>query len=137
LTSRKRCDLVLSPKGQPIRRDNAEPNLFDPPDMLPPSAGIWLEVKTAFQFREGGVRNSGYGNQWRDGVVEDLRKMAEEPMILEAGLVLIVFTDLESFENVLIQKEVLAGYRQVRTIKIPDRIGHRIGAVAIWPTVQR
>jgi hypothetical protein len=71
--------------------------------------------------------------------------MEAEPLIHEAGLCLIVFTesqaivdkDVELFENVLAQKEVLAGFRRVRSVPIAERIGHRVCTVAVWPTVQR
>lgn len=110
-----------------------------------PSEALWLEVKVAYQFREGGVRHGGYGAQWRQAVVSDLKKMEAEPLIHEAGLVLVVFNesaavlnkDLELFEDVLARKEVLAGFRQVRTVPIQDRIGHAICTIAVWPTVQR
>ena len=78
-------------------------------------------------------------------VVEDLRKMENEPKVKEAGLALIVFNeardilekDLDLFETVLMQKEVLAGFRQARSVPILDRIGHRLCSVALWPTIQR
>ena len=84
----------------------------------------------------------GYGAQWRSAVVEDLRKMEAEEKIREAGLLLIVFNesraildkDLDLFETVLMQKEVLAGFRQVRTVGILDRVGHQICTIALWPT---
>lgn len=145
LTHRARCDLVLSPPGRPIKRDFAVPTLFDPPDLCPPEQALWLEVKCAYQFREGNIRHGGYGQQWRSAVVDDLRKMEAEAPIKEAGLLLIVFNesadvlekDLELFELVLMQKEVLAGFRQVRSVKITERIGHRLCTAALWPTVQR
>jgi hypothetical protein len=145
LTHRQRCDMVLTPLGRPLRLDSAPPTLFDPPKLAAPEEALWLEVKVAYQFREGGVRHSGYGGQWRSAVVEDLRKMEAEARILEAGLLLIVFNesavvlekDLELFETVLAQKEVLAGFRQVRSIGILDRIGHQLCTVALWPTIQR
>jgi hypothetical protein len=145
LTHRKRCDLVLSPKGRPLRLDSAPPNLFDPPDLASPAEALWLEVKVAYQFREGGARHGGYGAQWRTNVVEDLVKMEAEPLIKEAGLVLIVFNesdqildkDLELFESVLALKEVLAGFRHVRSVPILDRIGHHVCTAALWPTIQR
>ena len=145
LTHRQRCDLVLSALGRPLKLDSAVPTLFDPPNQCPPQEAFWLEVKVAYEFREGGVRHGGYGSQWRDAVVDDLRKMAAEPLIAEAGLALIVFNqsqavlekDLESFETVLMRKEVLAGFRQVRSTAILDRIGHTVCTVALWPTVQR
>ena len=141
-----RCDLVLSPQGQPLRLDTAgPPGLFDPPSLCEPADALWLEVKVAYQFREGGNRHAGYGAQWRHAVVEDLRKMEADPLVHDAGLVLVVFNesqaildkDLELFEDVLARKEVLAGFRQVRSVPITERIGHRLCTVAVWPTLQR
>jgi hypothetical protein len=145
LSHRARCDLVLSPKGLPLRLDSAPPSLFDPASMCEPAQALWLEVKVAYQFREGGVRHMGYGPQWRQRVVDDLRKMEAEEHIHEAGLVLVVFNesqsvldkDLQLFEDVLVRKEVLAGFRQVRSVPITERIGHNLCTVAVWPTVQR
>jgi hypothetical protein len=145
LSHRMRCDLVLSPRGFPLRLDNSPPSLFDPPAVCVPSDALWLEVKVAYQFREGGARHGGYGAQWRQHVVDDLRKMEADPLIREAGLVLVVFNesqailekDLELFEDVLARKEVLAGFRQVRSVPIVERIGHRLCTVAVWPTLQR
>jgi hypothetical protein len=153
LTHRPRCDLVLTPLGQPLEPDVLpEQTLFDLPTpgaeavrYCKPADALWLEVKIAYQFREGGVRHGGYGAQWRQKVVADLRKMEADEQIREAGLVLIVFNesreildkDLELFEDVLALKEVLAGFRQVRSIPILERIGHRLCTVAVWPTIQR
>jgi hypothetical protein len=102
-------------------------------------------VKIAWQFREGGARHGGYGPQWRQAVISDLKKMEDEPLIREAALLLIVFNesgdilekDLDLFENVMIEKEVLAGFRQVRSVPILERIGHRLCTAALWPTLQR
>jgi hypothetical protein len=145
LTHRQRCDLVLTPKDRALRLDSCPPTLFDAPDLCSAEEALWLEVKIAYQFREGGARHGGYGAQWRSAVVEDLRKMESEPLIKEAGLVLVVFNesteilnkDLELFETVLMHKEVLAGFRQIRSTRILDRIGHHFCSIAIWPTIQR
>jgi hypothetical protein len=145
LTHRTRCDLVLSPKGLPLRLDHAPPSLFDPPAVCEACDALWLEVKVAYQFREGGVRHGGYGAQWRDAVIADLRKMEADPLVHEAGLVLVVFNesqeilekDLELFEDVLARKEVIAGFRQVRSVPILERNGHRLCTIAVWPTLQR
>lgn len=142
---RQRCDLVLSPLGRPLKLDTAAPSLFDPPSLCEPCNALWLEVKIAYQFREGGARHGGYGAQWRQAVVEDLRKMEAEPLIHSAGLLLIVFNesrqilekDLELFEDVLARKEVLAGFRHVRSVPILDRIGHHLCTAALWPTIAR
>jgi hypothetical protein len=145
LTHRKRCDLVLTPLGHPLQLDFAPPTLFDPPNQVGADVGFWLEVKAAWQFRAGGVRHGGYGAQWRNGIVADLRKMEAESAIRNGGLLLIVFNesdvvlekDLTLFEDVLAEQEVLAGDRQVRTLTIVDRIGHSRCTAAIWPTVIR
>lgn len=144
-THRQRCDLVLTPAGRPLKLDFQPDTLFDPPNLAKPQEGLWLEVKVAYQFREGGIRHGGYGSQWRDAVVEDLRKIEADPLIREAGLALVVFNesqlildkDLQLFEDVLMRKEVLAGFRHVRTVPIIERIGHTLCSVAVWPTVQR
>lgn len=144
-THRQRCDLVLSPAGRPLKRDTQLPTLFDAAELCPPEEALWLEVKVAYQFREGGARHGGYGAQWRQAVVADLLKMEGEPLIREAALLLVVFNesravldkDLDLFESVLAQKEVLAGFRQVRSVPIVERIGHRVCTVALWPTIQR
>jgi hypothetical protein len=153
LTHRPRCDLLLTPRGTVLEPDvMPEPTLFDlaavgspETQYCKPGDALWLEVKVAYQFREGGIRHGGYGAQWRQKVVEDLRKMEADPLIREAGLVLIVFNesqaildkDLELFEDVLALKEVLAGFRQVRSVPILDRIGHQLCTAAVWPTIQR
>jgi len=145
LTHRQRCDLVLTPPGRPLRLDSRPPTLFDAPNQADPAEALWLEVKIAYQFREGNQPHKGYGSQWRNAVVADLKKMEAEEFIRDAGLLLIVFNesqqilekDLEIFETLLIQKEVLAGFRQSRTILIQDRIGHRVCTAALWPTIQR
>lgn len=145
LSHRQRCDLVLSPRGRPLKLDHAAPTLFDAPDPCPPGDALWLEVKVAYQFREGGARHGGYGSQWRTAVVDDLLKMEAEEKIREAGLLLVVFNesrevldkDLEIFETVLAQREVLAGFRHVRSVPIVERIGHRLCTLALWPTLQR
>jgi hypothetical protein len=145
LTHRQRCDIALTPQGRPLKLDFAPPTLFDSPNQAQPADALWLEVKVAYQYREGGIRHGGYGAQWRTNVVEDLRKMESEPLIRDAGLLLIVFNeskeildkDLDLFESVLALKEVLAGFRQVRSVPILDRIGHRLCSAAVWPTIQR
>ncbi len=144
-THRQRCDLVLTPPGRSLQIEASTPNLFDDPNSCPATEALWLEVKIAYQFREGGARHGGYGAQWRSAIVEDLRKMEAETRIREAGLLLLVFNestvilekDLELFETVLAEKKVLAGFRQVRSIEILERIGHRLCTVALWPTLQR
>jgi hypothetical protein len=145
LTHRQRCDLVVTPAGRPLRQDARPAGLFDPPDQADASEALWLELKIAYQFREGGVRHGGYSSQWRNDVVKDLQKMEAEPLIQTAALCLIVFTesqaivtkDIELFEDVLVRKQVLAGFRAVHHVPLWNRIGHGLCTVALWPTLQR
>jgi hypothetical protein len=144
LSHRKRCDLVLTLKGFPLR-PHAQPELFDPERVTEPGNALWMEVKVAYQFREGGLRHRSYGTQWRTHISNDLAKMDAEPLIRDAAIALVVFNeleailekDLEHFEAILVHKDVLAGFRQVRTVPIMDRIGHRFCSIALWPTIRR
>ena len=146
---RQRCDLVLSPKGMPLETP-AEQQLAlplsaagAPPRMCRLTEAFWLEVKVAYQFRPGGLHHKGYSAQFRQAVVADLRKLAAEPLIDHAALLLIVFNesaavagkDLDLFESLLIDKEALAGFRHVRSLPIQDRIGHHLCTVAVWPII--
>jgi hypothetical protein len=145
LTHRKRCDLVLTPRGSPLKLDFLPPTLFDHPNPCAPPDALWLEVKAAWQFRAGGQTHAGYGAQWRKAIVQDLRKMEGDAHIKHAGLLLVVFNesreilqkDLELFQTVLAEQEVLAGEGQTRATPIQDRIGHQFCTIAIWPTIQR
>jgi hypothetical protein len=150
VSDRLRCDLVLTPKGR-VLADRLPPvDLFSAPSaaemvVAEPGEALWLEVKIAYQYREGGVRHAGYGQQWRRAIVDDLKKMEADALIRHGGLLLIVFNesaavlekDLELFEDVLARQEVLAGFRHVRSVEILDRIGHHLCTAALWPTVQR
>lgn len=144
-SGRPRCDLVLTPRGRPLARDDVPPGLFEPVDACPAGEALWVEVKVAAQFRAPDARHPGYGGQWRQAVIDDLRKMEADPLIREAALLLVVFNesrevldkDLELFEQLLVRSEVLAGFRQARSLPILDRMGHRVCTASLWPTVQR
>lgn len=140
LSHRPRCDLVLSRPGRPLAQGETLPL-----DLCPADEALWLELKVAHQRRAGGAPDGRYGAQWRRNLIADLRKMAAEPMIRDAALVLVAFTDdedvlrrdLDGFESLLVRHDVMAGFRQVRTLPIVERIGHRVCGIALWPTVQR
>lgn len=144
LSHRPRCDMVLSPKGRALQLLHEPAGLFAA-DQCPPEEALWIELKAAHQFREGGLHHAGYSRQWRTAIITDLRKMAAEPLIRQAALVAIVFNesrlildkDVTLFEQVLANENVLAGPRQVRSIPIIERIGHTLCSVVLWPTVQR
>lgn len=149
---RQRCDLVLSPKGSPLLQQNDSQLAFpllvtsaSAPKLCRPTEAFWVEVKVAYQFRAGGLLHKGYSTQFRKAVVADLRKLAAETLIHHAALLLIVFNesaeiankDLDLFESLLSDKEALAGGREVRSVVIQDRIGHRLCTAALWPIIKR
>jgi hypothetical protein len=144
-THRRRCDLVLTPSGRPLRRDTVPPTLFDPPDSVGPEQALWLEVKLATQFRAPDVHDPGYASKWRQQVSEDLRKVESDDSIRSAMLMLILFTSdsvaasagIEQFENDLARAGLLAGFRASKGVNILNRIGHRLCTIALWPTISR
>jgi len=127
-SARARCDFVLRPRGD---------------DPVAPDDALWLELKVARQRTTGGRVDPRYGEQWRRHLIADLKKLAGDPRIRDAAIALVAFTedeeqlarDLDGFERLMIRRDVVAGFRQVRTLPIVERIGHRVCGVAVWPTV--
>lgn len=173
-SQRSRCDMVITPKGRPLKTSE-EPDLFTPPNPCPPEEALWLEIKSAYQYRDVATRHGGYGGQWKTGLVEDVKKLRGDERIYEAGLMLVVFNesqevlakDLELFDEHL-EGQGLVGprtgevdgglrgglrsvvgvgglggvgadsaFRHVRSVRITERMGHRLATVALWPVVQR
>src|SRR5262249_43246516 len=112
-----------------------------PAPSCPPEDALWVELKVARQRGEGGVSDARYAQQWRRHLVADLRKLAAEPRIAAAAIALVAFVedeptlwrDLDGFEAVTAHAGVVAGFRQVRTLPIIDRLGHHLAAVVLWP----
>lgn len=135
---RARCDLVLSRPGRPLHQGESLPL-----DLCPPEEALWLELKVVHQRKAGGARDPRYAPQWRRHLVADVTKLSTEPRITAGAAVLVAFTedaatlarDLDAFELELTRQDVVAGFRQVRTWPVQDRIGHTLGAVAAWPTI--
>ncbi|MCC6797290.1 MAG: hypothetical protein IT366_19390 [Candidatus Hydrogenedentes bacterium] len=126
LSHRMRCDLRIAPIS-----------FHGPP--------LWLEIKVAYQFAEGNIRNARYGTQWMHGVARDTRKIETDPLIESAALLFISFNDdptraskhLDLLEVVLGDKDVLLGFRHTRQFAVQNRIGHEVCTLALWPTIQR
>jgi hypothetical protein len=104
---------------------------------------MWLEVKVAHQFKEGGKPNGRYGRQWRRAMVADLKKLKADPAIRHAAIVLIAFTedaatfaqDATTFERLLLDEELLCGWPGTSDLALTDRIGHRRCSISLWPLV--
>jgi hypothetical protein len=104
-------------------------------------ASLWLEVKVAHQLHENGRSHPRYAHQWRRSLFADLRKMQADPQIVHGAFALIVFNDaqltfdrdVETFERLLFDERLVAGYRSTLSIAIDDRMGHTRCSVAAWP----
>ena len=136
----KRCDIVLTPDGEPLVDPEAEATLFSPTDAVPLESAYWLEVKTVAQFTdEGPSRN--YSKELLSPVRADVRKLAQDPLIYYAGLLLILFTadaataeaDVATWQRRCLEKHFPVAPAIVRSLAITDRIGHAHLASALFP----
>jgi hypothetical protein len=114
-----RCDLVVVEHEQPT---------------------IWLEVKVVAQFRELGP-NRAYASALQHPVWRDVRKLASDPAIERAAVILVLFTSDDEVAThdleVWVRRAILAGLhlwpRHQRSLPLADRLGHRVCTVAVFP----
>jgi len=140
----ERCDLVLTPDGRPLAAPDVEPTLFDPADAVPLEEAFWLEVKLVRQFLPGRP-NRGYAASLVAPGLADVRKLAADPRILHAGLLLIVFGadagviehDLDVWLERAIGEGLPVGLPVRRTTAITDRLGHAALGLALCPVGRR
>lgn len=131
-----RCDLVLTPAGGELAAPDRAPTLFDPPDPVGLADAFWLEVKVVNQHLEGGP-NTAYASTLVAALDEDAAKLARDPIIRHAGIVVILFAesaavavhDLDAaLETVVAAGAPLhAGVRRV--LPIADRLGNAVAAI--------
>jgi len=135
-----RCDMVVTPNDLPLADDVAQPDLFAPRVTVPLSDALWLEVKTVAQFHPTGPHR-GYAQALQSPVWKDARKLAEDPQIRHAGVLLILFTadrptadhDLGVWSLGARARGLPISPREQRDLAIADRIGNRLCTVALFP----
>lgn len=135
-----RCDLVLTPGGQPLAAPDREPTLFDPPHPVALEDAFWLEVKVVCQFTAEGP-NRNYASLLLSGVHEDVAKLSRDRRIGHAGLLIILFArdevvvehDLGAWLKRGLERELPLGSPAVRTFAITDRLGNRLCATSVYP----
>ena len=140
-SSGRRCDITLTPQNQPLATPDSAGTLFDPPDAVPLSDAFWLEVKVVAQFTEYGEPNARYSASLLQPVRKDVAKLAADPEILHAGLLLVMFVadrrisehDLRAWQARCIDGGYPIGSPAVRQITITDRIGHGFATIALFP----
>jgi hypothetical protein len=136
----KRCDLVITPQGKPIRDPQVKQTLFDTAPATDASAAYWLEVKTVAQFENGGPFRR-YSAELMQPVTQDVKKLWNDPIIKHAGLLLILFTadpeiaehDLKAWHDRCLKRGYPAQPPATRHLKITDRIGNTTATTALFP----
>jgi hypothetical protein len=139
-----RCDIVLTPAGRPLVDDAAQLGLFAASDAVALADAMWLEVKAVAQFKELAA-NRAYAAALQRPVWKDVEKLASDPGIEHAAVLLILFTaddviaehDLDVWEQRAGQRGLPIGPRLRRSLAINDRIGHRLCTLALLPIERR
>lgn len=143
-TEGSRCDMVVTPGGSPLADAAAQQELFAPREAVAAADAAWIEVKVVAQHREGGPHR-GYAQALQHPVWGDVEKLAGDPEIREAAVLLVLFTaDAEVAAHDLGVWAARASLRGLdllprieRTIEIGDRLGNRACTVALFPLLRR
>ncbi|MFW5653676.1 MAG: hypothetical protein ACOC0P_06480 [Planctomycetota bacterium] len=136
----ERCDIVLTPDGRPLAEEAALTTLFTPAGAVDLPDAFWLEVKTTGQFIEGGP-NHRYAAELQQPVRRDVRKLAADPEILHAGVLLVLFAaleeiarqDLSTWQSKCLANGLPVGTPAIRTIPVGDRLGNTCAVIAVFP----
>ena len=113
----ERCDIVLTPTAGELIDPLQADTLFAGRGVDPGDA-CWIEVKTTGQFHvvDGEVRpNKTYSTLLLTDVMQDARKLASDPGILHAALLVVLFT----VDRPTADHDVDAWYRRAITAGIP------------------
>lgn len=132
--------MVVTPGGLPLADDAIQPDLFAPRRTVALGDALWLEVKTVAQFHPTGPHR-GYAMALQSPVWKDARKLAEDPQIRHAGVLLVLFTgdrdtadhDLDVWARGARARGLPISPREQRGLPISDRIGNRLCTVALFP----
>ncbi len=144
----RRCDLVLTPAGRPLAAvEGANGNArlpFPQGDThlspVPLRDAFWLEVKTVSQFRSGRPARN-YSAGLLTAATEDVGKIASDPGLLYAGLLVIAFTldqatalnDLDVWRLRCLQDDLPLLSPATTGFGISDRTGNGHCSLALFP----
>ena len=137
----KRCDIVLTDSGVPLRDSQLRGTLFDTDEACDPEQAYWLEVKTVAQFDRNGPFPR-YSAELLAPVTADVRKLQNDPLIRHAGLLLVLFTadrriaehDVAAWHQRCLDRGLLVSAPAVRGLEITDRIGNGYCTAAVFAT---
>ena len=135
-----RCDIVVTPDGRPLVGDETQLGLFGPDAPVALSDAVWIEVKVVAQFHEL-TPNRAYTQALQQPVWKDVTKLAADPELTHALVLLIVFTadervathDLDVWASRARHLGLPLWPREQRTVPIGDRQGHRACTLALFP----
>lgn len=139
-TEGARCDMVVTPGGRPLAEPGAQLGLFAPAGAVDLGDAAWLEVKVVAQFHERGP-NRAYASALQHPVWKDVGKLAGDPQIRHAAVLLVLFTadaDVAAHDlGVWSARARLRGLALepalLRSVAIGDRLGNRCCTVALFP----
>jgi hypothetical protein len=135
-----RCDMVVTPDGLALEPEETQLGLFAPRQTMAITDALWVEVKAVAQFHE--LRpNRAYAAALQRPVWRDVEKLASDPHILHAAVLLILFTaDAATAEHdlgVWAGRASLLGLplcpREQRSVPIGDRLGNKLCTLALFP----
>lgn len=140
LSAGERCDFVLTPDQRPLTVEESRGTLFNSPQATALDEAFWLEVKVVSQFTLEGP-NANYSSQLLSCVRQDVTKLAKDPGILRAGLLIIMFVrdeivadhDLNIWQDRCLARGLPIGAPSIRRIPINDRHGHGLCVIALYP----
>jgi hypothetical protein len=143
-TEGTRCDLVVTPEGLPLVDEAAQLGLFAPARAVALADAMWIEVKAVAQFKAL-APNRAYASALQRPVWADVEKLAGDPQIAHAAVLLILFTadatvaahDLAVWASRASLHGLPLWPRIERSLAIGDRVGHRCCTLALWPLERR
>lgn len=143
-TEGSRCDLVVTPEGLPLADEATQTELFAPRRAVALCDAMWLEVKAVAQFKAL-APNRAYASALQRPVWRDVEKLASDPQIAHAAVLLILFTadptvaahDLGVWAARASAHALPLWPRVERSLAIGDRVGHRVCTLALWPIERR
>lgn len=135
----KRCDIVLTRDGLPLRDPLIKGTIFDSLPACDPQDAYWLEVKSVAQFETGGPFPR-YSGELLNAVAKDVRKLWGDGVITSSGLLLLLFTaseevaehDIAAWHRRCLDRGYPVALPAVRGLAINDRIGNRWCAAALF-----
>lgn len=145
----ERCDLVLGPREAVLVGPDDDVNLFKSAERevkttITLDEALWIEVKVVAQFHSpGGVLkpNANYAGQLLSTVRRDVTKLSKDGGILHAAVALVLFVadshvadnDLRVWQDRCLERGLPIGSPCRRDVRVADRIGHGVCAVAVYP----